>query len=434
MIGIIRAIPLLIICVICVYNIYKQNKKNKMVGTYAGIMFSVILYYLIVPVLVNNISSVDKGNKYIASIIEGDFYQYISAIFSILLFVIFFTFTYKRYNKSNALVKYVFSEAKFDYIGKIVLWISFLVGLVSFTIYIQGFGGVNAMLSYSEYLRSFATSGSNIIPYYAAIMVIPARLITVVPILSLPFLKKGKRHRYIYITIFVISFFYSVIFLISDAGRTAILLFILMLGVPLIRKITKHAWKIAIIGGVCSLPILSVLDSFFLFISGIQWTYKSVHLASYLSQFSYPFANILNMQKIVDMSGFRWCKDFIIGFLNCIPGLNFAASHEATSRFYGGSHWQISGGTPNDIITFGYMELSFLGIILVAVLLGIVTGKIDRMLRQFQSNYAYQVVATSVIVNMFSYVVNADIIGLLRSKFQLTLICICILYSCRKSK
>ena len=80
------------------------------------------------------------------------------------------------------------------------------------------------------------------------------------------------------------------------------------------------------------------------------------------------------------------------------------------------------------------MQLGYIGVIVTATLFGIIIGKIDRSLGQFDENYAYEVIKASVILNIFTFVVNSDISSLMRNQFQLTFVCVCILYSCKKEK
>lgn len=424
---------LVALCLIFIYLIYKKNINNGIVGAYSGVMFSMVLYYCVIPVLVNLSKGVNTENGYIRHILCATSSQYWAAIVYIVIFVMFFNLSYNSYNKRTESVKYQFSESKWNYISKVILWISFIVGGTTFLIYIRSFGGIGRMLTYSEYIRSFSGNATQLIPYYASIMFIPARLITVVPIIGVQFINKYNPHRTIYRIVFLISLYLTAVFLLFDAGRTGIILFILMFFVPMIGKFSRNPWKITILLGVCSLPILGVLDSLFMYISGYGWNYSFVSYASYLSGFSYPFSNILNLQKIVEKSGgIRWCQDFVTGFLNCIPGISFEPSYIPTSLFYT-TGTQLIAGTPNDIITFGYLELNVVGIILVAVIVGIIVGKIDRMLRKINYSYFNQVITVSVVVNFFSFVVNSDITGLLKAKFQLILICICLLFSCKKT-
>lgn len=430
--NLLKVTALYVVFFYLLYKLYRVNRRNnKRIGAYSGIVFAFILYYCVVPLIINSVD-IKENNKYVQSIIDASGGRYVFAVVSIIVFILVFSYVYRRYNKRTSEIKYEFQEKKWRKISKIFSWITYVVGGGAFCIYIVAFGGIGNLLKNAEYLRSFATSGTSLVSYYASIMVVPARLITVTPILSLTLCSKKEKNWLVYRIMFVTSLIMMGLFVLSNAGRTSIILMILMFLIPFMGKFVKHPWRIAIILGSFALPFLGILDALFLFFAGKGWNYNTVNAISYISQFSHPFSNVLNAGEIVKISGLRWGQDFVTGFLNLVPGVNFSVSYEPTSFFYGGANWNITGGTPNDILTFSYLEFGIVGIILVAILTGIIVGKMDRLLKQFNLTYSFRVVATSVIINMFAYVINADIVSLVRNQFQLTIVCICVLYSCKR--
>ena len=435
MIKLFENVIILSVFFILVVSLMKQNKRNgRKISSYSGIVFAFILYYTVIPLIILNSSQIDKSKRTIRFILSTNTVNFVSAEIAILLFFAFFTYTYRRQNNNRLVIKYQFDKGKWINISKIVTWFTFVIGGITFIIYIRAFGGVSNLLSQAEYMRSFATSGTEFMSYSSSIMVIPARLITVTPLSVLALMNKRVKNYLLYRGIFIISMLLTLIFVMSNAGKTAIITWLLIFIVPIIGKFTKHPWIIAIALGIAMIPFLGVLDAFFVYLQDGNWSYTSQDFLSYIYSFTYPWTNILNMENIVQEFGMRWGKDFITGFLNIIPGLTFEAAYEPVSFFYGGENWKITGGTPLDIITFGYMQLRIIGVIGVAILLGSVLGKLDRILRQFRNDYVGKVVVTSIAVNFFSFAVNADVSSVIRGQFQLIFMCICVIYSCRKKK
>ena len=142
----------------------------------------------------------------------------------------------------------------------------------------------------------------------------------------------------------------------------------------------------------------------------------------------WKYTNLINLDKMIELHGFRWGKDFITGPLSIVPGINFPASYEVSSEAIFGRNWQMIAGVPDDIITFGYLQLGFIGVLFVGWLLGIVSGKLDRLICQM--NYeTFGVLITTIIMSMYGYLINADWSVLVKSQFQLTICVLCILYS-----
>lgn len=318
---------------------------------------------------------------------------------------------------------------------KVLTFVTVVIGGVAFVGYINAFGGISRLLSYADYLRSFAVSGSSVVSYYASILVIPAKLITVTPIVLAPLISMTKgRNKLLLKILFVITFFLAILFNLASAGKTAIILFILCFAVPFLQKVLKHPWRLILILSIFSFPILGFLDSLFAYMQKGIWNPVSSNPLRYLAAFSFPYANILSMGEIVKIYGLRWGKDFVTGPLNIIPGINFQASYEVTSEFFSGENWRVVGGTPNDIITFGYLQVGVVGVCIVAIFLGIVCGKVDRILKDFSKVNFLGVLSVSMIVSIYAYTINSDISGLIRGQFQLYLVAFAILYSCQKVK
>lgn len=426
---------LFIIAIIHIIILFRQNWQNGGVTTHSAVLFTMLFYFEIVPILIylGVVSQSDASYSLMVNMIlkcsPGEF---ILAECSVLAFTLAFDISYKRYNNRQKIVAYSFNEERMHKALKVIAFITVIIGGTAFILYIQAFGGISSLLSYADYFRSFRTNKTDIIGYGSTLLVVPARLILVAPIVLWPFIKDTLRHRGILKVLFIVVLAFSVIFLLFNAGKTGIVVMILCFAIPFLNKFTKHSWALCIIGGCFMLPILGAMDSLFAYLTTGRWYVFSTTGSTYIGQFSYVYANILKLNTMVNSSGLRWGSDFITGVLNLLPGLDFSASYEVTSALYYGPNWMQIAGVPDDIITFGYLQFGIIGVALVGVILGFFCGKIDFLIRQMDKD-KYAVIITSVILCMYSYVVNADIGVLIKSQFQLTLCSFCILYSVRRN-
>ena len=211
--------------------------------------------------------------------------------------------------------------------------------------------------------------------------------------------------------------------MLLNAGKTGLILFILPIWLTFISYRIKHEWIITIVCCVLGVSVINILDYVFL-----SFTNESMMLSddsvkpdfSLLHQFAYPISNSLNMHEILQNNDMRLFKDFITGILTHVPGLNFEVSYEPTSAFYGGVDWRESGGVPNDILTFGYLQLGPLGVIVVGFIWGYLLGGLDYYLMNRTNSFADKFIKYSLILTAFNAVMNADIATLVVNfKFSL---------------
>lgn len=410
------------------YLLWKKNCSNKSVTVCSGVLMSVIIYYFAIPLIcIVFKSELINYNGYMNIICNYSWDNFFVGICAIVLFVGTFYLIYSQENTKKKAYIFQFDSYRMLKVTRFFFWFSFGVGAISFLLYIKAFGGVARLLSYAEYLRSFSTSSESLVSYSSSLLVIPSKLIIVAPILGVYMIKNSR--KILYKLCLVVSIILAFIYLLSNSGKAPIILFILSFVVPYMKKYMKHPWRWMIIIGILCLPILGVLDGIFMYLAGGEWKVTSREWIDYIPQFVHPWANTLSLREIVNIEGFRWGKDFLTGILNILPGINFSPSYEVTSMFYNGVNWRNVGGTPTDIVLFGYLQFGYLGVALVGWICGILVGKIDKLLRQIPNDYASMVIKTSMIVNMFTLITNADPTSIIMGQFQLIIASICVLYS-----
>ena len=426
-------IALFLFAIVCTIILINFNYKNDGVTTISAIIFSFLWYYCIIPIVfMANKGPMLNSYGYVRLFANASDEQYLIALLVMAIFLSVLLITY--HTKS---IKY---RVKHSYVniscikviaGKIALF-TYVLGGICFIYYIAAFGGVVRMLAYSEYMRSFANNGEIFLTHLQTIMYVPSRLITVSPIL---FIVSGafEETKLIKTLFFWTSFILGFLFYLYDAGKMGIFVYLLSFLVPILFHYTKKAWVITILFGVLGTPLIGIADAVFHYISMNEWEIdKNSSILVYFAQYTFPFSNICNLDGILNLSGIRWCQDFITGFCNLIPGVNLSVSYEPTSMYYGGRYWTDSGGTPNDSITFGFIELWLFGVALMGYLWGCISAKIDVALSQTPQTMPFVVLRCSLILLFFVIFVNADIVSIARNQFTFTILLGLIIYCSRK--
>lgn len=421
--------------------IFLLKKSKEFRPTYKGFMFGMLFYYIIIPIIVllnvNELNEIElaKGKYCTYSvqrfIINGNFVDFLYSNFivtiSLLAFNIFYSISKKIKIRD-------FNSIKTLKIVKFFAIVTFIIGSFSLILLFLSFGGIKNALSYAEYLRSFNNDANEIIGE-STIFIILARLITVTPFLIVYIiqdtsLKLVKKQYYKFLL--VISFIMSILYFLFNAGRAPLMAFIICFAYVIIRKRVKRPWIFIIVICIIALPMLDILDSLFYYFNSKTFDFKEVNYLKYIAQFTVPYKNTLAMKKIVDTYGLRYFSDFITAFLDFLPGVYFPASYVNTSEFIVGSNWIALGGIPNDFITFGYIEFSFIGVIILSSILGLFLRIIDMKLSKFKNNDAKYLFSAILSIYIFLMISSSDIISILKGGWILNTVVIIILLSTRK--
>lgn len=416
---IVLSMTLIVIFVFLIMN----NKKKLMCN---AILFAFMFYYSIVPMvmLFSNSTNNSYGSKYV----DADVFQILYAYFLIIIFVTIFLMSYRCSIRGFRRAYYfTIDEQKFIKVCKLVSKLTFIVGGFSFVLYIFAFHGIASMLLHAEYLRSNATTGSEFLPYWASILFVPSRLIIFTPISLIPVISHSKKKTWR--ILFAISFFLAVVFLLFNAGKAPIAAFGITFLYPILRKKSKHPWIVIILMVVVALPLLGIMDSLFLYFSTGYFPKAIIDIGNLFIGFAYPYSNAINVDNIVAINGFRFFRDFLTGVLNVLPGVSFSSSYEPTSFFYNGNNWRIIGGTPNDIITFSYLEGSLLGVLVISFLLGSICKRLDYLFRMTARDSALNYFIAVISVSLFLLIGSSDIHSIVQNQVFLTLGVLCIIVS-----
>lgn len=312
-------------------------------------------------------------------------YASILALLGYLSYIAGYKFKAIRHGKNNTGYKCIDNNTKIKIAGHILFFIS----SISIVAYLGALGIETILLNIQKFrlespgqigiLRRFMplTSVSFICYYYLSKM-------------------KFRGYKVLAIINFIIALFY---YIFINAGRLPLMSFLMI--VP-IYKITKkklkikktHLVPIIIFGSMIILYADPIFD-YIAYGKPIEIGINSVKniIAKTLLSFSFPIINLLNIREFTYSVGeFRYFIDFFTWIINIFPSaiteaLGFGkilSSWEINTMNYGSLNW---GGIPTDIITFGYYQFSYPGVLLVSFLYGHIVCAFDRLITTNQIFY-----------------------------------------------
>ena len=430
-----KTLEIIIVLIALVYHgllLFGNNKRNDGATASSGVLFAIILYFDIIPLTIYFGLS-DNQSFAISQIYNASLSKLLWGEANIFAFTTMF-YLCERYRVVLRRKDYRYEINDNNKAIEVLSLIALIVGGISFLLYINTFGGFSNLLRNSARIRSFSIDSSNLVSASARRLIVPARMIIAAPVLLLTkIIESEQKQNLFYKILFLISIVLSLMFLLFNAGKTAIIIFLIPLVLPIVSRISKHPWSLLIGIGVASLPLLGFLDSLFFYIGYGRWLPVTTNAQSYIAGFAYPFCNVLNLTEIAKISGYRFFSTFLTSILSVLPGVNFTPEYDYTSTFYHGSNWRSMSGVPIDIITLGYIQLDILGVAVMGFVIGIITNRINERIKRIDYEI-YQPLIYAVIANMFSYTVNADITSNLKGSYTLLFGLICLLAACKRYK
>ena len=404
------------------------NRSNRDVSIASGLLFSIIVYFHVTPLLLFTVLQGKAQGIFTSVIINEAQNNLLPALLIINIFSITLTFFSKKRITYGANKQAMQTTKECNKVLHFFARASIIVGAISFCLYVLSFGGLQNLLSKAAYVRSFSIDTSSYVSGISQLLIVPARLLMAAPILL--YATKTETNKKSDRIMFVISLILAAIFLLFNSGKTQIVQFAMPFIIIVMSGRTKHPWLLTILIGVLCLPILGVLDSLFHYIGYGEWLSSEISLASYIEQFSYPLANTLQLNKLIEISGLHFFSIIPLAILNLIPGISTPQMYEYTSTLYNGVNWRNYYGVPADIISVSYMQLGLIGIIISAILLGILSSAIqESMKNKHDKDMTYRPILWAVVSLMFSFTVDADLGAMIKGNYLLYLGIICLLCS-----
>lgn len=439
----------LIYFVVILFLIVSDYKKKHFVGALSGVLAFFSILYGVVPVLLlllqneysNRLSIYGFSNMYntIYGSVNAESYVYLCINYFLgIIFLIFgHNLAHKKRSVDNDMVRQ-FDIREDNSIPRSIVklaYFCFIFGAISLIIYVFSLGGITNAILKSELLRSFASTVET--NSFLSLFKVPAALTPFSFYLFL-IIPKNNNNCMVRRLMIVLSLFLSLLYLVVNAGKTPILLFVVFTLFAFLRKKNKHLWfKMFFVFFVC-LVLMSSLDDLFALIS-----YGPGHVQSYtvdesvlrvIRQFSYPFQIELHLNDISNIYGFLYFKNVVTDIIGIFPKLSFMQSYDVTSSFFGGIEWRATGsGVPIDLLSYGFLNFGFVGTCIYMFLVGLLLGVVDDSLIRYPANsYIRDTLAFLIACKFFSHVNSVDIQPIIQYETGLILLVVVIIFSSRK--
>ena len=398
----------LIIIPFIAFFIYKNNIRRHP-NLFSSFSLAFLIYYTIIPLVVFILSETNtESKKFFSEFYGRGGMSLMTYYFFVITFYMVFLLSYQSAGKRLCVI----NEKKFLKYLRIVGRVTLVVGGLSFVAYIYFLGGFVKALAIAEYARAFGDM-TTVLNSWQIMLLTPARLLSLPAFCFIFLYEDDKKKEY------KLCFILSVVLLFGlylfEASRSSLMILVLTLGIPFLRKFTKRPWLIIIIAAILGMNMLNILDMLFASYSTGEFGSSEFNVNELIAQFSFASRNAMYSLEIVGKYGVRWGQDFITSFINYIPGIATENSIEPTSRFWGGDDWK--SGVPNDVITFSILEFHVLGLIIYSFILGKILKVADNSMfylsKQKKYKYAYQLFSTVLMLTLFFYIPSADISSLL---------------------
>ncbi|WLR55468.1 O-antigen polymerase [Mesobacillus subterraneus] len=413
-----------------IYFLRSNYEKTNISGAYAGITFGFLLYYALIPILL-----IILEGKFLMANNFGPLVKYVyqKDDVSIAVSIIVITFGFFAFhlgyvfsskyklrisNFQKRKIKYKIHSINSLKIFTIIGYGTFLIGGISFLILINSLGGILNALTIGEKFRGFGeTALSDFVGVNTALLFIPSRLITVTPIIFYFLLinRKNKMDK----IVFSLSFPFAILFFLFNAGRAPLIIYLLAFLYIFLKRYTKKVWIKIFALGIISLPLLDVLDKFFIFLSTNQWYEIKVNYLSYIYQFTHPFKSVVNLRGIVTIEDYYFGSSVFRDIFSILPKINFDPLFFEVSEYFYGTNWSSIGGVPTDLLTYGYFQMGIPGVISLLLMVGYLTGKIDKTLLLLPQNKSRDFISVVMATNISGVIPSADLSSLLRGNVML---------------
>lgn len=347
-----------------------------------------------------------------------------------LIFIGFFTvivakFVYETYINKRLIRSMGIKNEKFILsLNKVICGMSYftlILGSFSLIIVFIGAGGIVKALRLGEVLRGFSTNPADHMHPVVSLFRVPAKLVLVSSMLFLYQLFERRCDRHLFF-LFIVSVLFSVLYLMLNAGRSTLIIYFFLLAYPFLREKIKYFWTFLLCLAIIGSPFLIILDDAFKALSTGGTLHFELRISTYLDaliQFSHPIKILLNVREIVERYGLMFFKNVVTDIISLLPGVSFEQSFYDTSEFLRGSNWRALGGVPNDIISYGYLNLRVIGVFLSCSVWSAIGSWLDVYICRIANSKQRNLLGMMVASSFFGLVINADLQSTLQSDVYL---------------
>lgn len=435
--------------VIAVFFLIKQYKRNNVINAFICFQFAFIIYYILVPIVSHLVIEFapDQLTGFIYRISNATnqdiFYAFFYTVIAYFIIITVYQVKISRTNfqkikRINVNIESSNNEningklnIKIYYTALIVGIISLILGLFGEVTISNSLNGVINAIKMGDQLRAYGSDSSAYIPQNKLFNIV----LMVSSLASTYFFVYAVRIKknLINIILLFISILASIFYLLINAGRLGILLFLITFFADYAFRKFKHPFIFLIGFSFFGIFLLGLLDDWFFYLSYGYVKESSNSISTIINEFAFPYLNILNVHHINVEYGLRWGIDYFTWVINIIPtsilnlfGLSkVTTGYEYITEYYMGQN--ATGGIPTDIITLGMRQFGFLGLILISIFISIICKYFDKVLNRIHSN-KYYFMTLRIALIMFVVVPYADLDSFVRNRYDMFFLLIFSIY------
>lgn len=454
MVDICALVSVIAVVLLCIPIAYIVMKNIKQKGFLCGNMFIAIyvLFYIFVPIAYLVLPLEKHADiSFVMLINTKEPKEIASAMFFAVIILYVFVFSYCQ-NRSY-LVSYVRTtnrdihekelnediDKKSEKIVAGVANVCSVIGIGAILLCIIATGGLRNYLALGTWTRGMYKDSSIAIDAKYLKYISLSSIILVSPYLFF-YLSKAT-HKKVYRNSFIVSFCFSIIYLLYNQGRLPILLFIIpfILCMKVARKYKLMFIMLIGIGGVLLFEPLQNLFHYLSTGSKRETTSLMEAVDTFVTGISFAFSSFLNRTALVDISGYRYGIDFVIWPLVIIPasilkivGIDKASisligyvnsiGMEKLAGFY-------SGGVPTDLLTFCFYQFGTIGIIVLVIIWAKFTRFLDKKMNTINyKNEAITIVVIRIGLLFINLVGNFDFSVFIKNRIDFIILVVVLLY------
>lgn len=406
-------------------------RKKKEYIDYLTIFNLFFVMYYIVPATISNIFLDYTSRYYIyLSISKDSYYAFLLIIISYLMIFIGYSFKIKIgefYSwKSIHYNRYIYKEERFI---KVTIAILLVIGISSFLLYASLVGGVKELLLNASNIRG----GFYQMTEETSSIAFISKFIICLQIASLFIYSRYLNHKFSKIKL-LISFIPASIFFIVNAGRAAILRFILVI---FLSKKGYYAYRISLlkwgiisvlmIAGILYLrPLLvSLADLKYGYGYFISEFFRRANETEYMNgfknilygisfYFEHKYVSLETSMMVIEKGqySFNFFSDIFKAIVSIIPSMFLpfekpSSIGKINTDFITGS--ELSGVIPPGGVAFGYYAMGILGVVIFSLFIGILGKRLELFFDSYNSSFI-QVYKTMIMFIWVDLFINGELV------------------------
>lgn len=432
-----------LIASVVIYKLYKEEG----IELRFVILSAFSWYYFIVPFLIHLLEAGGETNSiYYLTIISasgtGLAWSLFRAIvsFGLLFFILSYKIQSKKFFPSTDLTLSPIENEKIVSIFGIGMLI---IGGTSLIMLFMELGGIGNAISTGSRIRTYLDKTEYLSPAGSMFKTMSAMIKGATYCMLTSFLlKKNFRN----LGLFIISFTLTVGYLLFDSGRSGVVFVMCIMIFGYCRLKNKRI----------IIPLIALALFVFLFADAIEYLVDSTRgvsfdgfigsifgkrafLRSFLLEFTFPFSNILSVDSMNGIYGYRFFYDYISWVSVLLPqrllnmlGLEIREVSTITAQV---SEYYLElgngGGTPVDFLTLGIRQVPILGILFNVILYSIVGRLLIWMSKLLDKRYSF--LLWFMYIFMFDMMISNDLGAMVKVKIGEILVFIMLLWITSRS-